>query len=153
MNSLAIFNQIFTPLALNLDNELYKQTPAKTVGQKILKQRLIRNIERKKFAKMINAEKKTIELWAPHRLVPATKSVNKICDLFDIPLEYFGEYYATYFKCPKILFLKWKNRNGYSYSDCVRILDCSRSALITFVRGDYRLSYDMYSTMKEVGIF
>lgn len=102
---------------------------------------------------MINAEKKTVELWELHRLVPAAKSLKKICDLFDIPLEYFGEYYATYFKCPKILFLKWKNRNGYSYSDCVRILECSKSALLTFVRRDYGLSYDMYFKMKKVGIF
>ena len=43
--------------------------------------------------------------------------------------------------------------NGYSYSDCVRIFECSRSALLTFVRGDYGLSYDMYLNMKKVGIF
>jgi transcriptional regulator with XRE-family HTH domain len=127
--------------------------PAKTVGQKILKQRLIRNIERKDFAKMINAEKKTVELWELHGLVPAAKSIKKICDLFELPLEYFGKYYAIYFKKPEELFMEWKNRHGYSYSDCVSILECSRSALITFVRGDYGLSYDMYLKMKEVGVF
>lgn len=36
--------------------------PVKTVGQKILKQRLIRNIERKEFSKMINTKKKTVDL-------------------------------------------------------------------------------------------
>ncbi|OOM13481.1 hypothetical protein CLOSAC_15670 [Clostridium saccharobutylicum] len=127
--------------------------PANTVGQKILKQRLIRNIERKDFCKMINAEKKTVELWELHDLVPAAKSIKKICDLFKIPLEYFGDYYSMYFKKPEKLFVEWKTRNNYSYSNCVRILDCSKSALITFVRGDYGLSYDMYFKMKEVGVF
>ena len=61
-NSLAIFQQIFTPLTINLTRELYKQLPEDTVGEKILKQRLTRNIERKDFCKMINAEKKTVEL-------------------------------------------------------------------------------------------
>jgi len=36
----------------------------KLLAKKILKQRLICNIERKEFAKMINAEKKTVGLWA-----------------------------------------------------------------------------------------
>ena len=101
---------------------------------------------------MINAEKKTVELWELHELVPAAKSIKKICDLFELPLEYFGEYYFLYFKHPKELFIEWKNINGYSYSDCVRILECSRSALLTFVRGDYGLSYDMYLKMKSLKI-
>jgi len=92
-NSLAIFNQIFTPLALNSANEIYKQIPTKTV-----------------------------ELWELHDLVPAAKSVKKICDLFELPLEYFGKYYAIYFKKPEELFIEWKNRHDYSYYDCVRIL-------------------------------
>ena len=102
---------------------------------------------------MINAEKKTVELWELHGLVPSSKSIKKICDFFELPLEYFGEYFAIYFRNPEELFVEWKNRNGYSYSECVRILECSRSALITFVRGYYGLSYDMYLKMKEVGVF
>lgn len=127
--------------------------PVKTVGQKILKQRLIRNIERKEFSKMINTKKKTVDLQELHSLVPAAKSIKKISNLFEIPLEYFVEYYSVYFKNPEKLFLEWKSRNDYSYSEYARILECSRSALITFVRGDYGLSYDMYLKMKEVGIF
>lgn len=118
-----------------------------------MKQRLSRNIERKDFCKIINAEKKTVELWELHGLIPAAKSIKKVCDLFELPLEYFDEYYSIYFKNPEELFVEWKNMNGYSYSDCVRILECSRSALLTFVRGDYGLSYDMYLKMKKVGIF
>ena len=102
---------------------------------------------------MINAEKKTVELWELHGLVPTAKSIKKICDLFELPLEYFGEYYALYFKHPEELFIEWKNMNGYSCSDCVRILECSRSALLSFTNSISGLSYDMYLKMKEVGVF
>lgn len=102
---------------------------------------------------MINAEKKTVELWELYVLITAAKSVKKVCYLFELPLEYFGEYYAIYFRNPEESFVEWKNRNGYSYSDYVMILEFSRSALLTFVRGDYDISYDMYLKIKKVGIF
>ncbi|HEX9026689.1 MAG TPA: XRE family transcriptional regulator [Clostridium sp.] len=101
---------------------------------------------------MINKEKKTMELWELYVLVPAAKSVKKICDLFELPLEYFGEYYTMYFRNPEESFVEWKNRNGYSYSDYVMILEFSRSDLLTFVREDYGISYDMYLKIKKVGI-
>ena len=103
-NSLAIFHQVFTSLTINLTKALYKQLPENTVGEKILKQRLTRNIERKDFCKIINAEKKTVELWELHGLVPTAKSIKKICDLFELPLEYFCEYYAMYFNTPEKFF-------------------------------------------------
>lgn len=101
---------------------------------------------------MINSEK-TIEPLELHRFVPAAKSINKSCDLFELPLEYFDKYYSLYFKHPEESFIEWKNINGYSYSDCISILECSRSALLTFVRCDYGLFYNMYLKMKRVGIF
>ncbi|HEX9027053.1 MAG TPA: hypothetical protein VF839_11405 [Clostridium sp.] len=102
---------------------------------------------------MINAEKKTVELWELHELVPAAKSIKKICDLFEIPLEYFGEYYSLYFNNPEKLFLKWKEENCYSFYECVKILESSKSALLSFTNGRFGLSYDMYLKMKKVGIF
>ena len=72
---------------------------------------------------MINAEKKTVELWELHGLIPAAKSIKKICDLFELPLEYFGEYYFLYFKHPKELFIG-KRWNTYrveknNFTECL----------------------------------
>lgn len=54
---------------------------------------------------------------------------------------------------PEKLFLKWENRNGYSYKKCVSILECSDSTLINFVKGKYCISYELYLKMKKIGIF
>lgn len=102
---------------------------------------------------MINAEKKTVELWELHGLVPTAKSINKICDLFELPLEYFGEYYALYFTNPEKLFFKWKEDNCYSFYECVQLLKSSKSALLSFTNGSFGLSYNMYLKMKKVGVF
>ena len=105
------------------------------------------------FAKMINAEKKTIELWELHGLASTAKSINKICYLFELPFKYFGEYYSMYFNTPEKLFLQWKEINNYSYADCIEILQASKSAIMSFVHGRFGLSYDIYLKMKKIGVF
>lgn len=102
---------------------------------------------------MINTEEKSLELWEANKIIPAPKSIQKICNLFNLSLEYFGEYYSLYYNHPEKLFLEWKHRNGYSYKKCVSILECSESTIINFVKGKYGMSYEMYLKMKKVGIF
>lgn len=153
MNSNAIFCEIFTPLTLNLNKELYKALPEDNIGEKIRKQRLLHGLEKEKFCEMISTEEKSLEFWESNKIIPAPKSIKKICDLFNLPLDYFGEYYSLYYTHPEKLFLEWKSRNGYSYKKCVSILECSESTLINFVNGKYGMSYDMYLKMKKVGIF
>ena len=153
MNSNAIFCEIFTPLTLNLNNELYKALPEDTIGEKIRKQRLLHGLEKGKFCEMISTEEKSLELWESHKIIPAPKSIKKICNLFNLPLDYFSEYYSLDYNHPEKLFLEWKNRNGYSYKKCVSILKCSESTIINFVKGKYGMSYEMYLKMNKVGIF
>ena len=153
MNSNAIFCEIFTSLTLNLNNELYKSLPEDTIGEKIKKQRLLHGLEKEKFCEMISAEEKSLELWESNKIIPSPKSIQKICDLFSLPLNYFGTYYSLYYNHPEKLFLKWKSRNDYSYKKCVSILECSESTLINFVNGKYGISYEMYLKMNKVGIF
>lgn len=153
MNSNAIFCEIFTPLTLNLSRELYKTLPEDTIGEKIRKHRLLYGLEKEKFCKMINTEEKSLELWESHKIIPVPKSIKKIYDLFNLPLDYFGEYYSLYYNHPEKLFLEWKSRNGYSYKKCVIILECSESTIINFVNEKYGMSYEMYFKTKKVGIF
>ncbi|MGG7153330.1 helix-turn-helix domain-containing protein [Clostridium neonatale] len=153
MNSNAIFCKTFTPLTLNLSKELYKSLPENTTGEKIRKQCLLHGLEKEKFCEMISTEEKSLELWESHKIIPAPKSIKKICTLFNLPLDYFGEYYSLYYNHPEKLFLKWKNRNDYGYKKCISILECSESTLINFVNGKYGMSYEMYLKMEKVGIF
>ena len=147
------FCEIFTPLTLNLNNELYKALPEDTIGEKIRKQRLLHGIEKEKFCEMISTEEKSLEFWESNKIIPASKFLKKVCNLFNLPLDYFGEYYSLYYNHPEKLFLKWKSRNDYSYKKCVIILKCSESTIINFVNGKYGMSYEMYLKMKEAGIF
>lgn len=153
MNSNAIFCEIFTHLTLNLSKELYKALPEDTIGEKIRKQRLLHGLEKEKFCEMISLEEKSLELWESHKIIPAPKSIKKVCDLFNLPLDYFSEYYSLYYNHPEKLFLKWKSINGYSYKKCISILKCSESTLINFAKCKYCMSYEMYLKMNKVGIF
>ena len=130
-----------------MNKELYNTLPEDTIGEKIRKQRLLHGFEKEKFCEMISTEEKSLEFWESNKIIPAPKSIKKICNLFNLPLDYFSEYY------PEKLFLKWKSRNDYSYKKCVSILECSESTIINFVKGKYGMSYEIYLKMKEVGIF
>jgi len=153
LNSNAIFCEIFTPLTLNLSKELYKALPEDTIGEKIRKQRLLHGLEKEEFCEMISTEEKSLEFWESNKIIPAPKSIKKICDLLNLTLDYFSEYYSLYYNHPEKLFLKWKSRNGYSYKKCISILECSESTLINFAKGKYGMSYEMYLKMNKVGIF
>lgn len=55
---------------------------------------------------MISTEEKSLELWESNKIISAPKSIQKICNLFNLSLDYFSEYYSLYYNHPEKLFFK-----------------------------------------------
>lgn len=78
MNSNTNFYEIFTPLTLNLNKQLYKTLPEYTIGEKIRKQHLLHGIEKEKFYEMISTEEKILKLWESNKIIPAPKFIKNM---------------------------------------------------------------------------
>lgn len=78
MSSNAFWGKVFTLLALNLNNEIYKPLPEDTIGEKIRKQRLLHGLEKETFFEMISTKEKSLELWESHKIISAPKSIKNM---------------------------------------------------------------------------
>ncbi|NFI56366.1 helix-turn-helix transcriptional regulator [Clostridium botulinum] len=108
-HSNAIIKDVFVDMKPNMVKELNKSLPENTIGEKIRKVRKMNDLECSEFCKIIKCMKKTLWLWEFDRILPHPNSIKKICDNFNIELEYFDYYYKWYFSDYEIAFLKWKN--------------------------------------------
>jgi len=132
---------------------LYKDLPEDTIGERIKKMRLKLNIDKVKFAKSIHCELKSVFLWETNKIIPDATSIKKISDTYNIPLDYFHDYYYIYYNNPEEVFLKWKKENGYTYAAISRMLKCHTATIHTFINGKHKLSYNRYIELKKIGVF
>ena len=105
-----------------LYKELYKGFPENTVGEKIIKMRLMNNFESEQFADLIHFHYDTLEGWELHNVMPKPESLLKLCDLFHVPIGYFHEYYEIYYNNPGKIVRAWKDKNSYSYLDAMKCI-------------------------------
>ncbi|MGL4107041.1 helix-turn-helix domain-containing protein [Clostridium sp. LP20] len=132
---------------------MYKGLPENTIGERIEKARLKLNIDRIEFAKSIGAEIKTVYIWEKKGIIPEASSIKKISDTYNIPLEYFHYYYAVYYNKPEEAFRKWRIDHNYNNVQVSKMIKAVSSTLYTFENGTYKLSFDLYLQLKELGIF
>lgn len=101
---------------------------------------------------MLNCELKSLQSWEVYNLIPRAASIKKICDLLDIPLNYFGDYYYQYFDSPEDKVKAWKEKNGYSYVESSNIIGTKVSTLNIFINGKSNLSNELYIKLHRLDI-
>jgi len=148
-----MISSVFTNINGSLNEELYKDLPETTVGERIKKVRLRLHIDRIQFAKSIHCEIKTVVLWETNKIMPEATSIKKISDTYNIPLDYFHKYYSVYYNNPQEVFLEWKKKNGYTYKDLGNMITSSGTTVHHFVSGRYKLSYRLYVQLEEICVF
>lgn len=127
--------------------------PENTIGQRIKKCRLKLGLSREVFAKSIKSELKTVALWEQDKIIPKAPSIKKISDTYNIPLDYFHDYYFIYYNDPIEKFLKWKKQNSYTYEQLGKMLKANTSTIHNFASGKYKVSFILYSQLKELNVF
>lgn len=93
----------------------------------------------------------TIVKWEANNIYPKPENIKVICDTFSLKLNYFEDYYYTYYNNPGDKIRLWKNKNNYTYADCCRLLNISNSYLGRLINNKINLSYEIYKKLKEVG--
>lgn len=149
----AIFKEVFKSFEFNIYEALYKDLPDTTIAEKIIKLRKINNLEREEFAKVINYHFDTVMKWEVHNVFPKPESIKIICNLFNVPLEYFHDYYKVYYYSPNEIIRQWKIKNNFNYGEVTKLLNISHSGFARLLSGKISLSYEMYLKFKELEVF
>jgi len=144
---------VFTYINLNLYDALYKDLPEETIGERINKLRVRLNISRNKFANSIDIQTELVRHWETNEIIPKAPYIKKISDIYNIPLNYFHDYYYIYYNEPEEAFLKWKKENNYTYRGLGKKMNCSTSTIQFFGGSISKLSYKLYTELKELGVF
>lgn len=145
------WKEIFKPISTNIYECLYKRLPEDSFSEKIIKLRKINNLERKDLAAKLGVHLDTIVKWEANNIYPKPENIKVICDTFSLKLNYFEDYYYTYYNNPGDKIRLWKNKNNYTYADCCRLLNISNSYLGRLINNKINLSYEIYKKLKEVG--
>ncbi|WP_054691096.1 helix-turn-helix domain-containing protein [Fructilactobacillus florum] len=61
------------------------------ISDKLVKLRKHKKITQEKLASSLHVSRKTISNWENKRGIPDLDSLNLICNIFNIPLNYFSE--------------------------------------------------------------
>ena len=85
--------------------------------------------------------------------MPKPENIKLIAEFYDKSLGYFHDYYEIYCSDYISKVKLWKDKNNYTYSDMMRILNISHSGFGRLLNGRIALSYEMYLKMKELLIF
>ena len=149
----ATFRNIFTPVKLNLCQELFKNYPENTLAEKLIKLRLSHNLDRKPFAHALDFHFDTVQRWEIENVMPKPENIKIIAEFYDRSLGYFHEYYEIYYSNYSRKIKVWRDKNNYTYSDMMRILNISHSGFGRLLNGRIALSYEMYLKMKKALIF
>lgn len=136
-----------------LSTEKINNLPENTIGERIKKCRLKLGLSREVFAKSIRSELKTVALWEQDKIMPVASSIKKIGDTYNIPLDYFHDYYYIYSNDPIEKFLKWKKQNSYTYEQLGKMLKANTSTIHNFASGKYKLSFSLYEQLTSLVVF
>ena len=145
--------KLFPNIKLHIYKEFYKKLSEYTVGEKIIKLRLMKNIGREEFARLLHFHCDTLEGWELHNVMPKPENILKLCEFYHVTLGYFHEYYELYYNNPGKLVRVWKDKNSYSYPDAMKLLNISHSGFARLLSGKISLSYEMYLKLKGLEVF
>lgn len=138
---------------LNLNYEEHKHLPENSVGEKIRKLRLTHGLQCPDLAESINTQVHNIWEWESDANRPSAPVVKRMADYFNIPIEYFGDYYFEYFNNPLEKIERWFLINNISNIKAEDILNITDSTLWALRSKKYNMSYEVYIKLKKAGIF
>lgn len=152
-HQLATLRELLPRVNLHIYQELYKDLPEETIAEKVIKLRCMHNLEREELARILNFHVDTLESWELCNVIPKPESIKKLCEYFNVYINYFHEYYTIYYDRPYIEIRKWKDKKQLTYPQITELLNITHSAFGRLVNGKLNLSYSMYLKLKELSVF
>ncbi|OPJ63392.1 helix-turn-helix domain-containing protein [Clostridium oryzae] len=113
--------------------------PESTIAEKLIKLRYMHNLEREEFAEQLNFHWDTVEGWELHNIMPKPQNIKKLCEFYNVSLEFFHIYYKIYFDNPEEKIKAWKEKNNYTYEDLMDMLGVSHSAVARLMNGKIKI--------------
>lgn len=101
---------------VNLYEELYKNLPEKTVGDRIKKSRLIKNLSQYQLGRLIDVSHSTIQDYESGVCFPSPNIIAKISKNLNKPIQYYyDDYYKFIFSNYSHIIKNWRIKNNLSY--------------------------------------
>ncbi|SMC29589.1 hypothetical protein SAMN02745134_03948 [Clostridium acidisoli DSM 12555] len=127
--------------------------PETTIADKIIKLRYTHNLRQEDLADLLNMHCSAIDGWEVHNVMPKPISIDKLCKLFNLPYNYFHEYYKIYFNNPGEKIKSWKIKNKLTYEKLSKLLGITHSCVGRLLNNKINLSYNIYMELKKLGAF
>lgn len=100
-------------ITIDYYSELYKNFPETTVGNRIEKQRLIKNLSQSDLGSAIGVSSSTIEDYESSKTYPSPTILSKISNALKTPTEYyFDDYYRFAFSDFSSVIKNWRIENN-----------------------------------------
>lgn len=110
-------------------NEKYSNLPETTVGEKIRKLRLIKNMSQEELCNKAGIKRGTLDTFEFNDAYPSPNTLVKIANILDKPIEYFfDEYYKFVFKQSENL-KEWRKENNLSIRAAAKKLGINEKTL------------------------
>lgn len=124
-------------LEFNYYYELHKNLEEITIGNRIEKQRLLKNMKQSELAITIGASRGAIEDYESSSAYPSPVVIKRIAEILNKPLHYFyDDYYKFVFSdFPKII-QKWRQDNKLSLCDAGKIIGIDYRSIRNWENGN-----------------
>ena len=128
----------------------YKDYPEDTLGQKIKKQRLLLGLTAAQLGKLCNRKEVTINFYESDIIQPDYSVMQKLCKLFNVPIEYFDDDYYTFVLSDgyEEFLRQWRKKNTKRHYDIKEILGISFWSYNQWEKGR-RMSRETFEKIRE----
>lgn len=108
--------RIVQRVKINLYEELYKNFSEKTIGNRIEKSRLIKNLSQYELSKLVGVNHSTIQDYESGMCYPSPNILTKIASALNRSLQYFyDDYYKFIFSEYGSMIKSWRAKNNLTY--------------------------------------
>jgi site-specific DNA recombinase len=130
--------------------EQYENYPENTLGQKIQKQRYLKDLTAAELGRLCGRAEVTINLYESDTILPSHAVMEKICTALDVPVSYFeDDYYNFVLSDNYASYLQeWKKQNIKRHNDIEKVLGVAYQTFWSWQKG-YRMSRESFERVKE----
>ncbi len=128
----------------------YEDCPEDTLGQKIRKQRFLKGLTANDLAKKCGLKEYTIYSYETENTYPHYTSMNKICNILDVPVEFFEDAYYIFVLSDNYesYLQKWRKENTTRHDDVKKILGVSYGMYRNWEKG-YRMRRQAFEMIRD----
>ncbi|WP_078695828.1 helix-turn-helix transcriptional regulator [Caloramator quimbayensis] len=131
-------------------NEKYSYLPDATVGEKIRKIRLIKNMSQEELCSKSGIRRGTLDTFEFNEAYPSPITLIRIAKALNEPIEYFFDNYYKFVFIQSEILKKWRNKNKLSIRSAAKVLDINEKTLWQWENNICYMNRVTYEKVKHI---